>query len=237
MSEITQEFILKELKKIAFFVQHSGLFDGFSPTTKKMLESLPVEWESVELDGETKLKWQEEPQWKFADLEGKLNDKTLKMNIRKSSSRNIYTVDYEGKKYTVENLNALRKLLDDLQEGKNPKPKIMQDSYDVLSTKKTTLLSQSKQYYLNQASNGPWKIDINKDSSRIFVKFLVDVKDHEDKKQVDERLEDHDKFRIHSVGSYAKKILQSAGLDLTDLTFTQRILNVPNKSGFLITIK
>ncbi|MDB4330213.1 hypothetical protein N9948_00600 [bacterium] len=237
MHEITAKEVKKELKRIAFFVQHSGLFDGFSPQTRKTLESLPVEWESVQVDGETELKWQDKPHWKFADLEGKLNDKTIKMNIKKSSSRNTYTILYEGKKYTVESMAALKTMFDDMDTGKMPKPQMLQSSYDVLNKKKTNLSSQSKQYYLTQASTRPWKLDINKDSSRIFVKFMVPVQDEKEKNQVDGKLEEQGKFRINSVGTYIKKLLKQAGLDTNELTFTQRLLSVPNKSGFLITIK
>lgn len=237
MFEITAKEIKKELKRIAFFVQHSGLFDSFSPTTRRTLESLPVEWEAVQVDGETTLKWQDHPTWAEADLEGMLDDKPIKMKIKKSSSRNIYSIQYDGKKYTVENMPDLRKLFEDLQEGGTPKPKVMQESFDLLNKKKTHLNTQSKHYYLNDVSDGPWKLDITKDSSRIFVKFSVPSADEASKVKMDEKLEEQDKFRINTIGSYVKKLLQKEGLDISDLAFTQRLLNVSGKSGFLITIR
>lgn len=237
MFEITARYIKKELKKLAFFIQHSSLFESFSPLTRKTLEDLPVEWESVELDGETQLKWQDQPSWKEADLTGKLDDKPLKMKIKKSSSRNIYVIDFDSKKYTVENLNDLRVLFMDLQEGKSPKPQLMQMSYDIISRQKTPINNYSKQYYLSQASQGHWTIDVSKDSSRIFIKFTTPVKSDEEKNNVNGALEEQDKFRMNSIGTYLKKVLKNENVDVSSLDFTHRLLNIPNKAGFLITVK
>jgi len=237
MFEITAKEVKKELKRIAFFIQHSGLFDTFSPHTRRTLEALPVEWESVQVDGQTNLKWQDEPTWAEADLVGTMNDEPVEVKIKRSSSRNTYLVSYSGKKYTVENMDALRKLFDDLQEGKTPKPKVLQSSYDLLNQKKTHLNSQAKHYYLNQVTEKPWKIDISKDSSRIFVKFLTSAVNSNELDSFNSKLEEQDKFRINSVGSYIKKMLQKDGIDVSELTFTQRLISTPGKAGFLITIK
>ena len=237
MNLITKKEVKRELAKIAFFIQHSGLFDSFSPHTRRTLESLPVEWESVQVDGQTQLKWQEEPSWAEADIEGKMNDKPLKMHIKKTSSRNIYTIAYEGKKYTVENMEALRKLFDDLMAGSTPKPQIMQSSFDLLNKQKVHLNTQSRHHYLEQVSKGPWKLDINKDSSRIFVRFTTPANGEKERMEFDSKLEEHDKFRINTIGSYIKRLLEKEDIDISDLTFTQRLVSESDQSGFIVTIK
>lgn len=237
MREVTASDIKKELFKIAFFIQHSGLFDAFSPATRRTLESLPVEWESVQIDGETHLKWKDEPTWAEADLSGKLGDDPVSIKIKRSSSRNIYVVSFQKKRYTVENMTSLKNLFDDLQEGKTPKPKLMQKTYNTLNQKKIHLNTQSRHHYLNTVSSRPWKIDISKDSARIFVRFWTPAKTEEEKQEFDKKLEEQNKFRLNSVGSFIKKILQKEDINIDDLVFTHRLLNVSGKSGFLITIK
>jgi len=237
MSGIIEKEFFRELRKLSFFSQHSGLFDGFAPQTRKSLEALPIEWESVQTDGETNLKWQAEAHWKYADLEGKLNDKSLQMRIKKTSSRNTYTVSYDNKKYTVESMNELNALIESLEQNKMPRAQMKQMAFDVINKKKTNLHSQAKQHYLNQVSDKNWVIKVQKDPSRIYVKFFVQAETDEEKEQIKEKLKEHDNFRMDSVGSYIKKILKSDGVDVSDLEVTRRVIDMPRKTGFVITIK
>lgn len=237
MFEITAKYVKKELNKISFFIQYSGLFDQFAPATQNALENLPVEWESAQTDGQTQLKWKDKPQWKYADLVGKLGDKTFKMRINKNSSRNIYTIIYEGNQYKVTSLGKLKSLVDSLEEGKTPRPEKMQTSYNIIKKQQANIKDQSVKYYLNQVSEKPWQFTMQKDPSRIYLKFYIVTEDDQEKKDIKEKLGYHDDYRINSIGSYVKKVLKKEGIDVSDIEITQRMIDMPRKVGFNLTIK
>jgi hypothetical protein len=251
MSEIIEKYIKKELLKIAFYLKSSAFFINFPPKMRKTLESLPVEWTgpsqvkdekgglkpSPKFDGETQLDWQDAPTWKVAECQGKFQDKEVKLIIRRSSSRNVFKIFYSNEEFSVDNLEDLVVLFMDLQEGKSSVPELKEKSYDILNRKKTEINNYSKKYYLEQASNSVWEVKVDKDYSRIYITFSVAITDKEQKKSVDSALLEQDKFRLNSVGSYIKKILKNEEIDVSQLSFTHRLISDQNKSGFKITIK
>jgi hypothetical protein len=251
MSEIIKNYVKKELVKIAFYLRSSAFFLRFPPKMRKTLESLPVEWTgpsqvktekgdlkpSPKFDGETQLDWQDTPTWKVAECHGRFQDKDLKIIIRRSSSRNVFKIFYSNEEFSVDNLEDLVLLFVDLEEGKSSVPELKEKSYEILNKKKTEINNYSKKYYLFQASNSTWEVKVDKDYSRIYVTFSVNVGDESEKKDVDKVLLEQDKFRLNSVGSYLKKLLKNEEIDVSKLNFTHRLLSDSDKSGFKITIK
>jgi hypothetical protein len=249
MTEITAKTIEKELKKIAFFVQYSGLFDDFPPRTRNVLEDLPVEWDSVQTDGsidkeklaETdELREDTNTTWKEADLVGTLGEKPFKMKIKRGNKRTTYEVIYDGKKYPTSSLDKLESLVERLQQGKPTRQEMMLKAYKTIQKNNSNILRYSQQYYLNQASNKKWNLKLDRNSSQgtILLRFFVRPDNEAEHQNVKNQLQFDNNMRINAVGSYIKnKILPSSGIDTTELVMTQKILNMPDKTGFLITIK
>ena len=82
-------FIRSELKKIAFFIQYSGLFEQFDPRMRTIFENLPVEWEQPEVEGKHVPRYEtkrvKELSWKDAKVPGKLNGDPIEVIINKTS--------------------------------------------------------------------------------------------------------------------------------------------------------
>lgn len=172
---ISKNFVKKELEKVAFFVQHSGLFDQFPIRTRKVLEELPIEWNTAETSGEVQLKWQEEPTWASADLSGTLDGNPLSLKIKKDSARNIYTLIYDKKEYQTDSLSKLKSIIESITSGTSPKPKILQAIYDLIQSKKHEIYQYVKIKYLSNITPKHWNLKIQKDVSRIYLRFYIDL--------------------------------------------------------------
>lgn len=232
--------VIQELEKIAFFLQHSGLFDKFAPRTRRVLEGLPIEWVSVETGGETTLDWQEGPTWETAHLEGKLKDLPLKMDIKRDSSRYTYRILYENKEYQTSNLSNLKSIISNIAEGKVPKPKVLQSAFDLIQSNKSEIYDYVMKYFLVDVTDLTWEIKVQKDVSRIYVRFFVDLRQQMDdnvKSDILEKLKWHEFYRVDSVGSYLKALLKKEGIDSDELTFTRKFIDLAHQAGFIITIK
>ena len=95
MFGITAEKIRKELKKISFFVQYSGIFDQLTPQIRNTLEGVSgVEWESAQIDSEFQPKWEEggETQWKKGSSNVKFKGKPATKMLMPTSHNNANIV-------------------------------------------------------------------------------------------------------------------------------------------------
>lgn len=235
--KITASFIKKELDKLAFFVQYSGFFDQFPVRSKEVFENLPIEWTKVDTGGETQLEWQEEPAWSTALLEGKLNDTVIKIHIKRDSSRNIYTLIYEGKQYKTSNLNELQKIIEDISEGSTPKPKLMQSAFNIIQKNKSQYFQYVKDNFLKEITFADWEFKLSKDVKRIYLRFFVKGIETEEKMNIQEKLKEHNYYRIDAIGTYLKKMIKEAGTNIDEIKFLHKFISLPNQAGFIITIK
>jgi len=234
MTEITKEFIIEEMNKISFFIQHSGMFDNFTPRSKNDLESLPVEWVEVKTDGEIELTEGGQKHWKSADLKGKLKDKDLFLKIDKSPDRNIYTLVYDNGTYKTSNMSKLKSIVESLESGETPKPKYLQAVYNVLQQKKMEIRKFIEEHYLKGLSDTPWEILISKDVSRIYIKMTVDS---EDPAKIIDQLKSHNFYRMDSIGQYLKHLIKKANIESEDFIFSHRFLRIGMTAGFTVSIK
>ena len=237
MAEISSDYVKKELKKVAFFVQHSGLFDKFPERTRNVLENLPIEWENVETSEETQLKWQEEPTWEKAVLVGKLNGKPFTLKIKRDSARNIYTIIYDGKEMPASSLPKLKVTIESLSSGTVPKQKIMKSMYDIIQNKKSEIYQYIKLNYLRDVTERHWNFKIQKDVSRIYLRFYVDLMEEKEGDPILEKLKEEDHWKIDAAGTYVKNLLKKEGITIDDFMFTRKYTRLSNKVGFVLTLK
>jgi len=237
MYTISKEIIKKELERIAFFVQHSGLFDQFPVRTREVLENLPIEWIEVETGGETQLDWQDEPTWETAKIDGKLNEKPFILKVKKDSARNIYTIIYDNKQYQVSSLSKLESTIESISSGTTPKPKMMKIVYDLIQTKKDEIYQYVVKNYLSNVTKKHWNLKIQKDVSRIYLRFYVDLPNEEEREDIKDKLREYDAYRLDSVGTYIKNLIKKSGTDTSDFIFTRKFTDLEDKTGFVITIK
>jgi len=231
---IIKDIVLSEIKKIAFFLQHSGLFDNFTPRSRNDLENLPIEWVSVETDGEVQLTPEGKAHWKTAELKGKLKEKDLFLKIEKSPDRNIYTLVYDNKTYKTSAMPKLKSIVDSLNAGETPKPKYLQTIYNLLQQRKNEIRKFIESQYLKGISETPWEILITKDVSRIYLKITVETNTPA---EVVTELKSKNFYRIDNIGVYLKHLMKKANLNVDDFTITHRLLRVGNTAGFTISIK
>lgn len=234
MTEITKDFVLSEIKKISFFLQHSGMFDNFTPRSRNDLEGLPIEWVSVETDGEVQLTPNGEPHWKTAELKGKLKDKDLYLKIEKSPDRNIYALVYDNKTYKTSSMPKLKSIVDSLNAGETPRPKYLQVVYNTLSKRKNDISKYIQPHYLKGISESPWDILVTKDVSRIYLKMTITTDEPE---KVIAELKKGNFYRLDSIGVYVKHLMKKANLDPEDFTITHRLIRIGDTAGFTISIK
>jgi len=245
---ITANYLKKELNKIAFFIQNAGLFDEFGVKIRRTLEELPVEWASAQTDGQ--IIYKEKPTWKIADLEGKLNDKPFKLQIKrefgKDENSNLneikrikYSIAYGGKRYIVSSLPKLKDAIDKLSAGKIPKPKIMQMAYDLIQHKKAEVYTHIKRNFLLQISRDTWYYKISKDSSRIYIRFYIKTDDPKQKQEIEDKLTEHDNYRLDSIGSYLEVLISGEGISgiTKENEMTHSLIKLSDQAGFVITLK
>jgi len=275
MPVITSSYIKKELNKIAFLIHYAGMFDEFGAKIRNTLEELPVEWESVQTDGKVVLSAtpQEEIQdenqalppseeakpgdethqyqttWKEADLVGKLNDKPLKLKIKREFGKDdktqktevkriIYRIAYEGRWYSVSSLPKLKDAIEKLSAGQVPKPKLMQMTYDLIQSKKAEVYTYIKRNYLMSVSRDVWYYSVKKDASRIYIRFYNKVDDPQKKKEIEDKLTEHNNYRLDSIGSYLETLISGEGISgITKENMTHTIIKLSDEAGFVITIK
>jgi len=248
MSIITSSYLKKELGKIAFFIHNAGLFDEFGVKIRRTLEELPVEWDSAQTDGQVIYKGQ--PTWKIADLVGKLNDKPLKLQIKREFGKDEnsdlneikrikYALTYDGKKYTISSLPKLEDAIDKLSAGKIPHPKIMQMAYDLIQHRKAEIYTHIKRTFLQQVSRDTWYYKVAKDASRIYLRFYIKTDDPEKKQEIEEKLTEHDNYRLDSVGSYLDTLVSGEGIAglSKENNMTHSLIKLSDQAGFVITFK
>ena len=248
MSTITTSYLKKELSKLAFFIQNAGLFDEFGVKIRRTLEDLPVEWDSAQTDGQVIYKGK--PTWKVADLEGKLNDKPLKLKIKREFGKDEnsdlneikrikYTLSYDGKNYVVSSLPKLRDAVEKLSAGKVPKPKLMQMAYDLIQHRKAEIYTHIKRNFLQQVSREVWYYKVSKDASRIYLRFYVKTEIPEKKEEIEEKLTEHNNYRLDSIGSYLETLLSGEGITGIDKenSMSHSLIKLSDQAGFTITLK
>jgi hypothetical protein len=248
MSIITSSYLKKELSKLAFFIQNAGMFDDLGAKIRGTLEQLPIEWDSAETDGEVLYKGK--PAWKVADLEGKLNDKPLKLQITREFGKDEktqfteikrirYQLTYAGRGYTVSSLPKLTDAVEKLSAGKIPKPKIMQMAYDLIQHRKAEIYTHIKRTFLLQASRDVWYYKVSKDASRIYLRFYVKTDEPSNKKEIEEKLTEHDNYRLDSIGSYIETLISGEGVSgiTKENNMTHSLIKLSDQAGFVITIK
>lgn len=248
MPLITSSYIKKELNNISFFMKSAELFEGLGVKITGVLEDLPIEWDSSQTDG--KAEYKGGITWKIADLEGKLNDKPIKIKITREFGKDNasgeneikrikYKISYEGKGYLVSSLSKLTDAVEKLSSGKTPKPKIMQMVYDLIQHRKAEIYTHIKRNFLVQVSKDTWFYKVSKDASRIYLRFYVKVDDSDTKKEIEEKLTEHDNYRLDSVGSYLETLFNGEGIKeiSKENNMTHSIIKLSDQAGFVITIK
>lgn len=222
--------------KLSFFLQHSGLFDDFSPRTRRTLENLPVTWTSAETDGETVMN--RKPQWKEADLVGTMNDKEFKIKVTKGNKRYTYTIYYENKSYRVESLDSLQSTVESLASGDMPKPKQKQNVYDMLQNKRVIILSYLEKKILTDITGNDWKLAINKDNNRIYLRCTTHAPEDKHHTYISNKLKEADNYRLDCAGIYLKSLFKQIDADPSIFVMTHRLLRKgQDESGFIVTIK
>lgn len=246
MPLITSSYIRRELNNISFFIKCAELFDGLGVKIRGVLEDLPIEWSSSQTEGKVEYKGSES--WNVADLEGKLNDKPIKLQIKREFGkdngvneikRTNYKLTYEGKTYLVSSLPKLKDVVEKLSSGKVPKPKIMQMAYDLIQNKKAEIYTYVKRNILKQVSTDVWYYKVSKDASRIYLRFYVKTDDPAVKSEIENKLTEHDNYRLDSVGSYLETLFNEngvAGLNKEN-NMTHSMIKLSDQAGFVITIK
>jgi len=248
MSIITSSYLKKELNKLAFFIQNAGLFDEFGAKIRRTLEELPIEWDSSQTDGQVLYKGK--PTWKIADLEGKLNDRPIKLQIKREFGKDEnselneikrikYKLTHDGKGYTVSSLPKLRDAVEKLSAGKVPKPKIMQMAYDLIQHRKAEIYTHIKRNFLQQVSRDVWFYKVSKDASRIYLRFYVKTDDPEKKQEIEDKLTEHENYRLDSIGSYLETLISGEGIAgiTKENNMTHSIIKLSDQAGFTITLK
>jgi len=235
---ITLDYIKSELKKTAFFVQYSGLFDKFPTRMRNTLDSLPVEWEKVDVGGEFKPSWtKNETEWKEADLLGKLNKEEFKLKIIRDEDRYEYRIYFQKKLYKINNLDKLKSTINSIFKGEKPKPQLMQEFYDALFANKSEIHKYAEMHFLAQLTPF-WSIDIKRDLGHIYIRFfVVDEEVLKNRRVIEGKLFEHNAFRIESIIHYLKTIAKKITLDIDKLEFKHRPIDMPHQLGFLISIK
>ena len=234
---IDKSFIEKELTKIAFFVQHSGFFDEFPDKIKAVFEKLPIEWEAVDTAGEIVLKWQDTPTWETASLKGKLSDKPIEIKVKRDSSRYIYKVFYEKSEYPTSSLQKLKAIIENLTSGKEPTQKLMQSTYDLIKKNQSEYVKFAKEKALKDVSEKDWKFKLYKDINGIYLRFYIDLfEQEEEKNNIDEKLKEHNYYRIDTIGTFLKKKIEKENIDITNIKFYHKPISLPNQAGFVLTI-
>lgn len=247
MPLITSNFLRRELSNISFFIKCAELFEDLGVKIRKVLEDLPIEWDSSQTDGTVEYKGSET--WKVADVSGKLNDKPVKVHITREFGKSKegdneikrinYKLTYDGKTYTVSSLSKLRDSVEKLSSGKIPMPKIMQMVYDLIQHKKAEIYTHIKRTFLVQVSRETWYYKVSKDASRIYIRFYVKTDDPDVKKEIEDKLTEHDNYRLDSIGSYLDTLFK--GESITGISkennMTHSIIKLSDQAGFVITIK
>jgi len=248
MSIITASYLKKELKKLSFFILTAEMFEGLGVKVRKTLEEVAVEWSSAQTDGQVIYKG--EPTWTVADLEGKLNDKPLKLKIKrefgKDENSNLnemkrvkYSITFEGKTYLVSSLPKLRDAIEKLSAGKVPLPKLMQEAYDLIQSRKAEIYTHIKRNFLQSVSRDTWYFKVSKDASRIYIRFYNKVDDLEQKETVEGKLTEHDNYRLDSIGSYLETLIAGEGIGglSKENHMAHSIIKLSDQAGFVVTIK
>jgi len=263
MPILTDTYIKDKLHKLAFFIQNAALFDEFGVKIRRTLEDLPIEWDSSQTDGKVEMSKKSPDSsldesipeetyttWKVADLVGKLNDKPLKLQIKREFGKDHktgrteikrikYTLNFDGKRYTISSLPKLRDAVDKLSAGKIPQPKIMQMAYDLIQHRKAEIYTHIKRNFLQQVSRDTWYYKVSKDASRIYIRFYNKTDDPEKKQEIEEKLTEHDNYRLDSIGSYLETFITGEGISgiTKEGNMTHSIIKLSDQAGFTITIK
>ncbi len=226
------ELVRNELKRIAFFIQYSGFFDNLPARTRNAIESLPVKWSKapdfIPKDWEAK-----GIDWETATVAGKLDEKDFSLKIIKKPDRTEYQIFFEGNQYKVNNLEKLKSSVEDIRHGKKPKPQVMQEYFDTLFKYKSDIHDYAQKHFLAQIKPA-WDLDIKKDVGHIYVRYYVAA---DDPKPIEERLSDHNFFRLESIIHYLKTFAKKYGLDVGMLEFKHKFIKVSGQAGFIISIK
>lgn len=231
MAQITKDDVLSEIKKISFFLQHSGMFDNFTPKTRNFLESLPIEWEKVSPEGEAPSNPEGKQYW---DLKGKFEDKDLFLKIEKSADRTIYTLVFDNKTYKTSAMPELKSILDNLKTGQTPKPKYLQAIYNKIQQNKNEIKKFIVEHYLKGISEESWEILISKDVKRIYLKMTLVSESPE--KIIDE-LKKNDYYRLDYIGVYIKHMIKKSNANPDDFIVSHKLLRIGNNVGFTVSIK
>ena len=188
--------------------------------------------------------------WKEADLVGKLNDKPFKLKIKREFGKDDktgktevkrinYKVNFDGRGYTVSSLPKLRDMVEKLSAGKVPKPKLMQMAYDLIQSKKAEIYTHIKRNFLMQVSRDTWFYSVKKDASRIYIRFYLKTDDPQKKKEVEDKLTEHNNYRLDSIGSYLETLIAGEGIGgiTKENNMTHSLIKLSDQAGFVITIK
>lgn len=238
MSKLIANLVRKELKKLAFFVQYSGMLEELTVRLKNKLEDLPVEWtDSPRFEGSWIPKWDvdQKETWSEAFLKGELLDHPVELIIKRDDDRYEYSFIYKGKKYKTNNLTKLQNSVRSIADGKKPLQEKLSDTYKMLSNKKEEISTYIKTYYLKDLSSKNWQMKLTKDVSHIYLKFFILGTEEQD--SINEKLVEHDYHRVYSTISYLKILIKRLGLDPKALSFKPSLIKSGTQSGFKITIK
>ena len=233
-----KEYVKQELKKIAFFIQNAGLFDLFPTRSSNALQDLPVEWKTVQTEGEFIPEWGNgRKTFKDAYLSGLIKDKELKLQIRASNDRNVYKLEYEGKKYSLTSLTKLTQTIENLAAGGIPRPKTLLDSYQLFKNKKSEIYNYIKEHYLYFTVEEPWELEITKQGSNyIWLRFFV-TSETVKRDRIEAKLKEHGDHRMVGVTSFVKAFLAKNEIDPNKLNFEYTLIEKPeNEAGFIVTI-
>jgi len=250
MFKITANQVVQELKKIAFFVQYSGIFEEIGtyalPTyTKTTLENMVSDnltWDSAEAkplhkEEETDPKKQK---W-LVIVKGTLNKKPIILRIKKTKDRNTYKVIYEGKEYTDTKFKDIEDTIEKLIEGKKTRPESLQATYDMLQKNKSKYHDYIERYYLSPISKSPWEIQTVKKTLQgsLLMKFFIEG-DEDDRKIVEQDLKKHNYSRIDTIGSFLKQEIRKLNINTNDYKFDHKFIRSPKNPeqiGFILTIR
>lgn len=223
MFNLTAEYVKKQLDKVAFFIQYSDVLHAISDRIRNVIEddALEIAWVSAKLDSPE--------DWKQALVEGDLKGQPLKIMIKRNGDKYTYEVFYQSKKYISSNLKKLKELLFTLKEEKTPKLKNLQLVYRFLSTKEDSVFEYIKNNYLKYERK-EWDISLVKDPHSIRVRIYLN--DPQEKNLELSMV----KQNLPKIIEYLKLIMRRGGLDISDISFEEKLIKSPNQIGFLIVV-
>lgn len=238
------EYVRDELNRISFFLRYAGVLeDHFPKRVKDTLLSLPVTWDDnyVLINGKKAEEATEQDYFyssktekklpKNISIKGKVKDRPFTLKIDYGDFYHLYYLDFEdgtslGKKKKIRSMDSLKKILENINEGKENVEKDLSEVYSSLfkgkentNKFKDQIISKFFSEYTDLKWEAESKIDLQKGGD-IKVKIFTKEANPEQYKQVFKMLTETDperaKFKVtellqSKIPNYVSSLLEDNG--------------------------